>query len=151
MPPTTRAKRGRGEDEETDSACFGRLIPAPADYIDMEEQRVEILRQTVAALSTKSRRDEYHEKAGANLARWQSTAAASPSPSVIVQSGDWGAVALAVTKQYGQIFACLNMANAFVPGGGYVEGMPAQEENMFRRVHSNAHSACAPRSWHMWD
>ena len=32
------------------------------------------------------------------------------------------------------MFAALNMANAFVPGGGYVEGMPAQEENMFRRT-----------------
>ena len=26
------------------------------------------------------------------------------------------------------------MANAFVPGGAYVEGAPAQEENMFRRT-----------------
>lgn len=39
-----------------------------------------------------------------------------------------------VTKEHGKVFAVLNMANAYVAGGGYVEGMPAQEENMFRRT-----------------
>lgn len=31
-------------------------------------------------------------------------------------------------------FAVLNMANAFVPGGAYVEGAIAMEENLFRRT-----------------
>jgi hypothetical protein len=31
-------------------------------------------------------------------------------------------------------FAVLNMANAYCPGGAYVEGAVAQEENMFRRT-----------------
>ena len=39
-----------------------------------------------------------------------------------------------LTKVYGETFAVLNMANAYFPGGGYDEGMPAQEENMFRRT-----------------
>lgn len=39
-----------------------------------------------------------------------------------------------LTREFGVIFAALNMANAYVFGGGYVEGMIAQEENMFRRT-----------------
>ena len=39
-----------------------------------------------------------------------------------------------LTREFGVIFAALNMANAYVFGGGYVEGMVAQEENMFRRT-----------------
>ena len=42
-------------------------------------------------------------------------------------------MALALTREFGETFACLNMANAQCPGGGYVEGCIAQEENMFRR------------------
>ena len=48
--------------------------------------------------------------------------------------GDWGEVTHRLTKEYGTTFAVLNMANAFGPGGGYVHGMVAQEENMFRRT-----------------
>lgn len=51
-----------------------------------------------------------------------------------VIAGDWGEVTCALTKAHGTTFAVLNMANAYVPGGGYVEGSPAQEENMFRRT-----------------
>ena len=39
-----------------------------------------------------------------------------------------------MTARYGICFAVLNMANAYVPGGAYVEGAIAQEENMFRRT-----------------
>ncbi|MCZ6830031.1 MAG: DUF2263 domain-containing protein [Gammaproteobacteria bacterium] len=39
-----------------------------------------------------------------------------------------------MTRGHGATFAVLNMANAYVPGGGYVEGSMAQEENMFRRT-----------------
>jgi hypothetical protein len=39
-----------------------------------------------------------------------------------------------MTTTHGACFAVLNMANAYVPGGAYVEGAAAQEENMFRRT-----------------
>ena len=59
-----------------------------------------------------------------------------------VLPGDWGEVTLALTQEYGTTFAALNMANAYGPGGGYVEGMVAQEENMFRRT--DCHFSLAP-------
>ena len=53
---------------------------------------------------------------------------------VVVLPGDWGEVTLELTRRYGTLFASLNMANAYGPGGGYTHGMVAQEENMFRRT-----------------
>ena len=45
-----------------------------------------------------------------------------------------GASSRALTEEYGETFAVLNMANAYYAGGGYREGCTAQEENMFRRT-----------------
>ena len=53
---------------------------------------------------------------------------------VICVKGDMLDTAQALTKEHGKLFACLNMANAFHPGGAYVRGTAAQEENMARRT-----------------
>lgn len=53
---------------------------------------------------------------------------------ITVEGEDWGAAVLRLTKKYGQIYACLNMASDFSMGGAYLEGGSAQEEDMFRRT-----------------
>ncbi|MEM1309319.1 MAG: poly(ADP-ribose) glycohydrolase domain-containing protein [Cyanobacteria bacterium P01_H01_bin.153] len=70
-----------------------------------------------------------------NLQRWRGEAQKTDlRKGVILLPGDWGDVTLKLTEEYGVCFAVLNMANAFVPGGAYVEGAVAQEENMYRRT-----------------
>lgn len=100
--------------------------------------RQQVLLQTLSRLEEASSDARYHRLAQANLARWAKDAHPSPPPAgsctVRVLPGDWGEVTLTLTKEYGTTFAALNMANAYGPGGGYTDGMVAQEENMFRRT-----------------
>jgi hypothetical protein len=96
-------------------------------------RRRQVLRETLAAFERDGAR--YRSNALENLQRWRASRVEPPSdPTVRVHPGDWGDVALALTRRYGETFAVLNMANAFKPGGAYVEGTAAQEENMFRRT-----------------
>jgi poly (ADP-ribose) glycohydrolase (PARG)-like protein len=100
-------------------------------------RRREILRETLAAFEQADRPDHYHRLATRNLDRWREqrrVAGAPPSVEVQVHAGDWGEITRALTREHGGCFAVLNMANAEVPGGAYVEGAPAQEENIFRRT-----------------
>ena len=118
------------------AADFGCTLPK-ADKIHKGEegQRQLILLDTLKMFEENGVR--YHQLAFENLSRWASEAV-QQSPTrkcvVIVQPGDWGEVTLDLTKKYGVCFASLNMANAYGPGGGYTDGMVAQEENMFRRT-----------------
>ena len=118
---------------------MGRTIPpeqafAHGRYADPKlARRREILRETVAAFEAADPPDRYHRLAAANLARWAETATA-PARKFEVFAGDWGEVTARETRTHGVCFAALNMANAYVPGGAYVEGTVAQEENMFRRT-----------------
>lgn len=97
--------------------------------------RREVLRETIDALSAAEERERYRILARANVAGWRKDAGDRPAgPKVRVLRGDWGEVTLTLTRELGETFAVLNMANAYGPGGAYVEGAVAQEENMFRRT-----------------
>lgn len=116
-----------------DAVAFARGYGDPGST-----QRRRVLAETLAVLS--ERRAYYLDRAERNLARWHA-AAATPDPpfELRVVAGDWGEVTADLTRQFGVPFAVLNMANAYVPGGAYVEGAVAQEENMFRRSDCHFH------------
>lgn len=98
-------------------------------------RRREVLRETVAVFEGSPGRAHYAACADANLGRWNSGATSVDGPvEVRVIRGDWGVVAGALTREFGVTFAVLNMANAIFHGGGYLQGLAAQEENMFRRT-----------------
>jgi hypothetical protein len=98
-------------------------------------RRRQVLRETIATFDQSTPPDRYHRLARQNLERWAVPSAVHESRCrVDVIEGDWGDVTLSLTRSHGVCFAVLNMANAHVPGGAYVEGAAAQEENMFRRT-----------------
>lgn len=100
-------------------------------------RRREVLRETLARFASEAdiQRSFFHRVADINLLRWRKSRTAQPPKLCVeVHKGDWGVVTQALTMKYGECFAAHNMANAYVPGGAYVEGAAAQEENMFRRT-----------------
>ena len=98
-------------------------------------RRRAVLRETLQVFQAARPEDAHHTRALRNLDRWQRQASGGDAwPQVRVLPGDWGEVTQSLTSECGVCFAVLNMANAYVPGGAYVEGAVAQEENMFRRT-----------------
>lgn len=133
-----RAMPGRTLRDET--AYRGTRYDDPVMAI-----RRGVMRETVGMLAGGGRARR-QEMAAANLARWArerapGTAGRAPCRVRVVPE-DWGVATARITRETGVCFAVLNMANAFVPGGAYVEGTAAQEENLFRRT--DCHEALAP-------
>lgn len=115
--------------------------PLAAYYMSTESIiRRSVLRETIERFERCPRGDRYQSRALENLARWKRTSQpASDKRSPLILPGDWGVVTHGLTQQFGECFAVLNMANAYVPGGAYVEGAVAQEENMYRRTDCHFH------------
>jgi hypothetical protein len=107
-------------------------------YADKKlRRRREVLRETIHCI--KEHYKSLYLQAEKNLNLWYRSASGDQKPTrhkclVEVHSGDWGEITQMLTKEWGQCFAVLNMANAYVPGGAYLEGTVAQEENIFRRT-----------------
>ena len=102
----------------------------------MSQRRREVLDEVIAELADPNVRKKLLNKAQQNVKRWKKLSnhrAKDPCVVRVVQD-DWGVAASAVTAEFGETFAVLNMANSLVAGGGYLDGMVAQEENMFRRT-----------------
>ncbi len=99
-----------------------------ASHTDPYSKRIGIIHSTLGELSQPGVRQNYYDMARRNLAHWNSAEGAAHHQGLILRvvSGDWGEVAGSVTREFGQTFAVLNMANAFTFGGGYLEGCPAQ-------------------------
>ena len=121
------------------SANFGRLLPDPLSIRPRDNgKRQRVLLGTLRMLDIMPP-GHFHALGYANLKRWETGSKMPPRVpgsrcDMYVWSYDWGDAARELTKLYGKTCAVLNMANAFCPGGGYVEGSVAQEENMFRRT-----------------
>lgn len=98
-------------------------------------RRRQVLHETIAAFERADPADLYHRLAQRNLEDWRDRRTVGEATfQVCVLPGDWGEVTHSMTRTYGECFAVLNMANAHVPGGAYIEGAVAQEENIFRRT-----------------
>lgn len=105
----------------------------PNQSISDSQKRRIVLRDTVNKFSQENASELYEKQAEENHLRWKNTKTVLPSH-VRVIAGDWGDVAMTLSKATGTIYAVLNMANASIPGGLYLEGVAAQEENMYRRT-----------------
>ena len=98
-----------------------------------EYVRQQLRRKIYQDTLIKSCKSDLLVRAKINHNRWANPPPDVQHPMIEVREGDWGEVTRACTQQTGKIYAVLNMANQFYPGGGVTSGSAAQEENMWRR------------------
>jgi hypothetical protein len=142
--------------KKLDKRKFGQFMPnkpTHVEYGDVTNKetikqitlniRANVAIDTIEILEKDSENGYLHFQAYNNVAGWNKNPT-NKEPEKIsfktldsglrILSDDWGVVTLKLTKEFGKIFSCLNMANAGSPGSSYLEGRAAQEENMFRRT-----------------
>jgi hypothetical protein len=141
-------------DTSSDIHLHGRTLFDPSDNRLGPEftLRRRVLRETLERLGSEAVRAQVLSAALTNVARWahekklHQLQPVSSRMIVRVVCGDWGCVTADLTREFGSIFAALNMANALGFGGAYAGGHPAQEENMFRRTDCHFFDAGVNRS-----
>ena len=131
------AKRHRAEKPERPPPTQLPMYDLSTIEDPVKSKRVGIMHATLAYLHAYEK--ELKIVAASNVARWADLTAHKPSSErtprrVLLVSGDMLETAGKLTKEYGKVFAVLNMANAVYPGGGFATGSAAQEENMMRRT-----------------
>lgn len=94
--------------------------------------RYKSMEKTLDYVADSVKLQAIHHQAEINLSQWAKEQA-SPANLVEVVKKDWGLATLQATKKYGKSYAVLNMANPVFPGGGCLEGLNAQEENIWHR------------------
>ena len=100
---------------------------------ELSRTRVECLHDTLKLF--RKNKDKYLRRATRNLVRWSHNQQSSGDDTILICMEEDSLTAVAsLTRQYGTIFACLNMANSTYPGGAYTLGHPSQKENLFRRT-----------------
>ena len=119
-----------GDILKLDPKVLKQKLPPPTKA---NQNRFKVQMATLEVLLCPELMANYHKLATANHKRWAAVARPALRP-VRVFKGDWGIVTQHVSKESGHTFAVLNMANAFGVGGGFLQGMVAQEENIFRRT-----------------
>mmetsp|Transcript_27281 Transcript_27281/g.54561 ORF Transcript_27281/g.54561 Transcript_27281/m.54561 type:complete len:415 (+) Transcript_27281:306-1550(+) len=153
-----RGTGGAGNGVCLDHRNFGTAVDGRERQGTVQESdvpRYHKLLATIGRFEDHSASGDFHKKAAMNLNRWKEVIEGAITVSHQQSSrrakielygsglsaevgqaglGDWGAVTSYVTQKYGETFAILNMANQYAFGGGYQEGMIAQEENVFRRT-----------------
>jgi len=88
---------------------------------------------TLAYLADANKSLELQKLAQLNMSEWALKKDALPK-SVEVTNKDWGKATLEATKKYGVSYSVLNMANPQYPGGAFMRGARALEENMWNRT-----------------
>lgn len=96
--------------------------------------RYDSVVETLQYITDPAKYSQLKQQASDNLKRWKNNNKEKPPLMVEVKSQDWGVATQEVTQKTGIQYAVLNMANPKYPGGGFLTGDSAQEENLFQRT-----------------
>ncbi|HHF0573908.1 TPA: poly(ADP-ribose) glycohydrolase domain-containing protein, partial [Legionella anisa] len=95
--------------------------------------RYQSMGKTIEQITNPEEQKKLQQHATDNLKRWAKTKSRAPLKVEVVPK-DWGTATLEATKEHGELYSVLNMANSLYPGGAVFEGGNAQEENMWHRT-----------------
>ncbi|MCE0723023.1 MULTISPECIES: poly(ADP-ribose) glycohydrolase domain-containing protein [Legionella] len=95
--------------------------------------RYKSMGKTIEVITNLEEQKKLQQHATDNLKRWAKTKSSAPLKVEVVPK-DWGSATFEATKEHGEPYSVLNMANSLYPGGSVLGGGNAQEENMWHRT-----------------